>query len=124
MARSYSLDLRERVVSAVASGESCRSVARTFNVGVSSVVKWSQRKRETGSAAAYPVGGKRPRLLEPHRDWLLERVSEKPDLTLYALLGELAERDVLVCCDTLWRFLKHEGISFKKNRVRQRARQA
>ena len=52
MARSYSLDLRERVVSAVLSGETCRSVARTFNVSVASVVKWSQRKRETGSAAA------------------------------------------------------------------------
>ena len=55
---------------------------------------------------------------------LLERISEKSDLTLHALLRELAERDVVVCCDTLWRFLKSEGISFKKNRVRQRARQA
>ena len=124
MARPYSLDLRERVVSAFASGESCRSVARKFGVCVSSVVKWSQRKRKTGSAAAYPMGGKRPRLLEPHCDWLLARIAEKPDLTLYALLAELSERDVVVCCDTLWRFLKREGISFKKNRVRQRTRPA
>ena len=45
MARPYSLDLRERVVSAVSSGESCRSVAGTFGIGVSSVVKWSKWKR-------------------------------------------------------------------------------
>ena len=28
------------------------------------------------------------------------------------------ERGVVVSCDTLWRFLKREGISFKKNRLR------
>jgi len=44
MARAYSLDLRERVVSAVAEGESCRTVAARFKVSVASVVKWSQRR--------------------------------------------------------------------------------
>jgi transposase len=48
-------------------------------------------------------------------------LAEKPDLTLHALLAELGERDVVVSCDTLWRFLKRLGISFKKNRVRDRA---
>ncbi|MBO0757811.1 MAG: helix-turn-helix domain-containing protein, partial [Bradyrhizobiaceae bacterium] len=56
MARAYSLDLRERVVGAVIGGQSCRSVAKTFGVSVSSVVKWSQRFRTTGSAAAKPMG--------------------------------------------------------------------
>ena len=60
MARAYSLDLRERVVAAVAAGESCRAVAATFKVSVASVVKWSQRYRATGSAAAYKVGGPAP----------------------------------------------------------------
>ena len=59
MPRAYSLDLRERVVAAVAAGESCRGVAKTFKVSVASVVKWSQRFRATGSAAAKPVGGVR-----------------------------------------------------------------
>jgi len=35
-------------------------VAATFKVSVASVVKWSQRFRATGSAAARPVGGNRP----------------------------------------------------------------
>ena len=56
MARAYSLDLRERVVAAVAAGESCRAVAATFGVSVASVVKWSQRFRATGSAAAQQGG--------------------------------------------------------------------
>jgi transposase len=121
MARAYSLDLRERVAAAVASGQTCRSVADLFNVSVASVVKWSQRARTTGSAAAKPMGGHRPYLLERERDWLLARLAAKPDLTLHALLDELRERGIVVSCDTLWRFLKREQISFKKNRVRGRA---
>jgi transposase len=121
MARPYSFDLRERVVASVAGGKPCRAVAELFDVSVASVVKWSRRARITGSAAAKPMGGKRPYLLEGERDWLLARLAEKPDLTLQALLGELDERGVVVSCDTLWRFLKREGISFKKNRLRERA---
>ena len=64
MARPYSIDLRERVVATVAGGQPCRAVAKLFDVSVASVVKWSQRVRVTGSAAAKPMGGKRPYLLE------------------------------------------------------------
>lgn len=122
MARPYSLDLRERVVATVAGGQSCRAVAELFDVSAASVVKWSQRARSTGSAAPKPMGGRRPFLLEGERDWLLGRLKEKPDLTLHALLEELSERGVVVSCDTLWRFLKRQGISFKKNRLRDRAK--
>jgi transposase len=90
-------------------------------VSVASVVKWSQRAREAGTPAAKPMGGKRPYALAGERDWLLARLSEKPDLTLHALLAELRQRGIVVACDTLWRFLRREGISFKKNRLRQRA---
>ena len=57
MARAYSLDLRERVVAAVAAGQSCRSVAKTFMGSVTSVVKWSQRQRAVGSPAALRLSG-------------------------------------------------------------------
>ena len=49
MTRPLSNDLRERVVAALAGGASCRAVAARFGVAVSSVVKWSQRYRATGS---------------------------------------------------------------------------
>ena len=114
MARPYSLDLRERVVASVASGQPCRAVAAVFDVSVASVVKWSQRARATGSAAAKPMGGRRPYLLANERDWLLARLAEKPELTLHALLAELAQRGVRVSCDTLWRFLRREGKLQKK----------
>ncbi len=85
MARPYSLDLhsldlRERVVTAVAAGRSCREVAETYRVSVASVVKWSQRFRATGSAVAKRMGGCLPRLLAGERDWVLARLAAVPDL--------------------------------------------
>jgi transposase len=121
MARAYSLDLRERVVAAVTAGESCRSVATKFKVSVASVVKWSQRFRATGSAAAYKVGGRRPYALAGEREWLLTRLAEKPDITLRALGAELAARGIKVSHFAVWHFFEHEGISFKKKPARQRA---
>ena len=121
MARAYSLDLRERVVAAVAAGQSCRAVATTFKVSVSSVVKWSQRFRATGSAAARPMGGNRPYVLASERDWLLTRLAEQPDVTLRALLAELTDRGIKVSYYAVWHFFEHEGISFKKKPARQRA---
>ena len=115
MARAYSLDLRERVVAAVAAGQSCRKVASTFGVSVASVVKWSQRLRATGSAAARRMGGNRPYALAGERDWLLGRLAEKPDVTLRGLVGELAERGIVVSYYAVWHFFEHEGISFKKS---------
>ena len=53
MARAYSLDLRERVVGAVAAGQSCRSVAKTFLVSVASVVA-SGRSAGSAWSAAQP----------------------------------------------------------------------
>ena len=67
------------------------------------------------------MGGKRPFLLQQQRDRLMKRLEEKPGLTLHALLDDLRERGVVVSCDTLWRFLKREEITVKKNLVRHRA---
>ena len=121
MAKPYSLDLRDRVVSAVAAGESCRGVAKRFSVSVSSVVKWAQRQRATGSAAAAPMGGRRPFALAGERDFVLQRLHEKPDITLRALAAELAERGVRVSYFAVWHFCAREGLTFKKNAARQRA---
>lgn len=121
MARPFSLDLRERVVGAIAAGESCRQVAETYRVSVSSVVKWSQRFRATGSAAAKRMGGHQPRSLAGERDWLLARLAAAPDLTLRALVVELGERGVVTSYGSVWRIVRDAGISFKKNAVRHRA---
>ncbi len=119
MAKPYSQDLRDRVVAAVASGCTCRAVAARFGVSVASVVKWSQRFRATGSAAAAKMGGWRPLRLTSERDWLLARIAEKPDLTLRAVMAELAERGSPASYGAVWRLFKHEAITFKKKPARQ-----
>ena len=121
MARPYSKDLRDRVVGSVTGGRSCRATAALFGVSVASVVKWSQRYRATGTAAAKPMGGHRRRILRDERDWLVARIAEKPDLTLRAVLAELVGGGVPASYGAVWRLLKAEGITVKKKPVRRRA---
>jgi transposase len=118
MVRALSIDLRERVIAAVASGESCRTVAGRFGVAVSSVVKWGQRHRATGSVVPGKMGGHRKPILEPHRAFIVERIKQVPHLTLHGLKDELAARGVKVSHNAVWTFLRREGLSFKKNAVR------
>ena len=70
------------------------------------------------------MGGDHNSRLTAERDWLLRRVEEVPDMTLEEIRAELAVRGKLVGYGTVWRFFAAEGISFKKNRARQRARAA
>ena len=121
MPKPYSLDLRERAVARVAAGETVRSVAAVLQVSVSSVVKWSQRHRRTGSAAPGPMHGHRPRVLLPHRNWIVERTANGRAFTLRGLQAELAERGVKVDYRTVWNFIHDEGLTFKKKRAATRA---
>jgi transposase len=119
MAKPYSEDLRGRVAAAISDGETCRSIAERFEIAPSTVVKWAKRVRDTGSAAPAKFGGHRTCSLAPHRDFLLAQIEEVPHLTLHRLKDLLAERGVAVSHDTVWRFLRREGRSFKKNTLRQ-----
>ena len=114
MTKPYSDDLRARVVKATQAGESCRSVAARFGVAPSSVVKWTQRAVRTGSVSPAQMGGYRRPIPEPHRVWLLDQVRACPHITLALLQELLAQRGVAVSHDTVWRFLRGCGFSFKK----------
>jgi transposase len=100
-------------------GESCREAAAAFGVSIASAVKWSQRFRATGSAAARPMGGKRPRTLENESDWLLDQLAKKPDTTLRALVAELRERGVITSYGSVWRAVHRARFSFKKKHCSQ-----
>src|ERR1044072_2441685 len=90
MPRPYSQDLRDRVAASVAVGRSCRATAKIFSGSVATVVRGLQHFQGPGSAAPSAVGGPRPPRLPARRDWLLARIAEKPDLTLRAIVAELA----------------------------------
>src|SRR6478735_12234414 len=52
MARSYSQDLRDRVIEATESGTSARKVAARFEVAASTAIKWLERLRDSGERSA------------------------------------------------------------------------
>lgn len=117
MAQSYSSDLRDRIVAYVEDGHSRRAAARRFGVSASFAVKLLQRFRRTGSAKAAPRG--RPSgkgKLSSHRDFLIDRVETKPDITMPELADELQRRcGVMGAPASLSRFLCREGYTYKKN---------
>ncbi len=119
MGAPYSLDLRKHVVAAVAGGMSRQAVAERFQISLSSTNRWMQREATTGSAAALPMGGKKPFSLAEQADWINARVMEKPDITGRELLAELHERHIDVSYFAVWNFLDRNGLTFKKNYARQ-----
>jgi putative transposase len=97
MGRPYSQDLRGRVVAAVEDGRlSRRKAAAHFAVGISTVINWLRRFRETGSVLPGKMGGhKLHAIAGEHRAWLLIRIEGK-DFTfararLPSLPGEASE---------------------------------
>ena len=124
MARPYSRDLRERVVRSVEGGLSRRRAASVFGVGIATVIDWVVVWRESGRVSAKPMGGDHNSRLKGERAWLLQRIDTVPDLTLEEIRAELAQRGLHVGYGTVWRFFAAEGVSFKKNRARRRARAA
>jgi len=126
MSKPYSEDLRIRAVEAVSSGMSRREAAELFQVGASSVIRWAERHKRTGTVAAKPMGGRRPpRIGGADRDWLLARIAAEPDLTLEELRRELAaQRGLEIGYGSVWRFCDREKLSFKKKSARHSARSA
>jgi transposase len=124
MARAYSTDLRSRVVKAVDGGLSRNRAAQLFGVAISTVIEWVNAWQEEGRLVAKPMGGDHRSRLKEDREWLLQRIAATPDLTLAEVRAELSARGKHVGYGTVWRFFAAEGISFKKNRARQRARAA
>lgn len=89
-------------------------------VGESSVARWGRLFWATGGVSPKPMGGSRSPL-DDHRDWLLARIAEKPDITLAELRRELAARGVSAGYGSVWRFCDREKLTFKKKPARRRA---
>jgi transposase len=113
MPKSYSGDLRERVIEAVETGASRREAAERFEVSASSAVKWLQRWREGGSAAPKPRGGSISPL-EQFGARILALVAERPALTLEETVAELRKLRIRTSRSSLWRFFNRHDITLKK----------
>lgn len=122
MAEPLSADLRKRLIAGVEGGGSRRAVADRFGVVASTVTKLVQRLKRTGSLAPDRQGGdRRSARVEAHAEEILALVAGRPDITLAEIAAQLeaahGERFVV---STIWRCLDRHGMTFKKNRARQR----
>ena len=107
MAKSLSIDLRERLVSAVDGGMTRRSAATRFGVAASTAIKWVDQWRRTGTVTPRPRGGDcRSERIEAHAEEILKLIEKAPDITLEAVAGHLHETHGLkVDPSTVWRLL-------------------
>ena len=122
MSKPLSMDLRERLVSAVEVGMSRRLAAKLFSVAPSTAIKWVDQKRRTASVRPRARGGDyRSHHLEAHADEIVTLVKDS-DITLAELVDHVLQTHGLtVAPSTIWRLLDRHDMTFKKNRTRCRA---
>lgn len=56
--KAYSQDLRQRVLQAIAVGQSQASVAKTFSVSVATIKRYLKQRRETGHVLPKAIPGR------------------------------------------------------------------
>lgn len=81
MIRSFSDDLRSRVLAASRGGMSARSAAAQFGIGISTAIAWiaSARAGRLSPAKQGRRGGSR---LDAHEDFIVGMIEEAKDITL------------------------------------------
>lgn len=89
--KAYSLDLRSRVLAAVAAGTPLVAVAERFQVGVATVRRWVRLHAATGSLRPRPRRGRRPILGLEDPTALDALLAATPDATLAELCARWAE---------------------------------
>jgi len=119
MPKSYSADLRERVIEAVEMGASRHEAADRFEVSVSSAVKWLQRWRKSRSAVPRPRGGS-VSPLEKRAERILAVIAEHTDLTLKEAVAKLRRWRVRTSKSALSRFFARHDVTLKKKPASRR----
>lgn len=111
--RTFSLDLRERILDSYDKEEGTRDqIARRFRVSLGMVKKLIQQRRHTGEIGAlHHRCGRKPVIVETHRQQMSKLLAAKPDLTL----KELREALGLECTLPAIHYVLHSmGLTYKK----------
>ena len=115
MSKALSLDLRVRVLAAVAGGMTHRAASERFGVSAASVSRWRAREREQGDARPKALGGDRKsHRIEAHRDAVMAALGPDGDRTIQEMRHALAERGLAFGFGTLQRFFQRHRITRKK----------
>ena len=117
MSKALSLDLRMRVLTAVAGGLSHRQAGERFGVSAASVSRWRALERSQGDARPKALGGdRRSGRVDACKALILSLVNETPDITLEEMRRALGERGHAFGFGTIQRFFRRHRITRKKRR--------
>lgn len=115
---TYSIDLRERAVQCVESGEcNVPQAAQRFQVSQASLERWLARFRQTGSCVPWPHAGGPVRKLAAAEQAIRAAVKRQPDVTLRELCKRV-EQDTHIHSNTsmMVRELQRLKLPRKKSR--------
>lgn len=115
--KTYSLDLRERVLAAVDRGMLRKEAVSVFEVSLATIKRWLKRREQTGSAAPKRRPGMRRRVgaTVEERRALWRQLEENREATLdeHRELWE-RERGVRVSVATMSRTIRRLGWTYKQ----------
>ena len=106
MTKSYSNDLRQRVIEYLDAGNGYSEASQLFKISVSAIGRWYKKYRQEGSYLPKKRGGSEKRI---DLEKLEEYVKENKDMTL-----KKAAQEFGVSIFTISYWLKRLGYSYKK----------
>jgi transposase len=115
--KSYSMDLRERIIHRWKNGEGRRYIARVMQVSFSTVNRYIDQFRKTGHVAPKVQGRMQPRLRDEQLPALEQQLAKAPDATLEEHVAPWeAEHGVRLSVSTMWRAMERVAWTQKKRR--------
>jgi transposase len=118
----YSIDLRERVITAWQNGKEQAWIAETFQISVSSIKRYISRFRQTGSVAPTIQQREQPLIKAAQAAAVQAMVDDHPDATLEVYCVDWEKRTGQRVSDsTMSRALGRFDRPRKKNGGRRRA---
>jgi transposase len=115
MGKPYADDLRGVAVRLIGEGHTRVEVAELCGISLSTVGRYLRRYRTTGSVRPAKFGGYKGYVLAKHADRIRRWIAKQPDLTLLEIQSRLADAKVKVAASSVFRFLRHLGLTFKKS---------
>ena len=121
MPQAYSLDLREKAVSAYENGEGTQEeIAMRFSIGLRTLQEWLTLKEATGSVEAkeYIYRGRRPVIGENGSEFIKKIIQEKPDTLISEIQSSYKKKfKVEVAQSMVSRALKKLNLRRKKKSI-------
>lgn len=112
--QKYSIEKRQRILSAYDDGEDWRDVATLLGVNVRSALGWI-REAESGEPRRQHGGHRKKKLTDEQIDTMVEWLSDDPTMTLHIMkMRVMAEFEVDVCLSTISAYMNCRLLTIKK----------